>query len=124
MIAGGTGITPMYQVIKAILKNSQDKTKISLLFSNRTEEDILLRQELDEFAIENPKFRVYYTLSQTPKSWKFGRGHVNLQMMRNNLFRASEDSVVLLSGPVPMLEGVCYPNLQKFGFKTDSIITF
>lgn len=34
MIAGGTGITPMYQVIKAILKNKDDKTQMQLLYAN------------------------------------------------------------------------------------------
>lgn len=29
MLAGGTGITPMWQVINAILKNPEDKTQVS-----------------------------------------------------------------------------------------------
>ncbi|RCH78097.1 NADH-cytochrome b5 reductase, partial [Rhizopus azygosporus] len=50
MIAGGTGITPMLQIIHAIVKNPADKTKVSLIFGNVSEEDILLRKELDEIA--------------------------------------------------------------------------
>lgn len=38
MIAGGTGITPMYQVIKAILKDPEDQTEIRLLYANQTEQ--------------------------------------------------------------------------------------
>ena len=34
LIAGGTGITPMYQLIKAIFKNPNDKTKVTLVFGN------------------------------------------------------------------------------------------
>ncbi|KAJ1549708.1 NADH-cytochrome b5 reductase, partial [Cladochytrium tenue] len=34
MIAGGTGITPMYQIIQAILKDPSEKTKINLIFAN------------------------------------------------------------------------------------------
>jgi cytochrome-b5 reductase len=34
LIAGGTGITPMYQLIKAIFKNPNDKTKVSLVYGN------------------------------------------------------------------------------------------
>lgn len=37
LIAGGTGITPMYQLIRAILKNPEDKTKISLVYGNLSE---------------------------------------------------------------------------------------
>jgi len=65
MICGGTGITPMYQVAKAILKNrSQDRTKISMIFANVNEEDILMRRELDEFAEQrSAQFSIYYVLN-------------------------------------------------------------
>ena len=46
MVAGGTGITPCYQVIQAAL-NGEDATNCSLIFGNRTVEDILLKDELD-----------------------------------------------------------------------------
>lgn len=44
MIAGGTGITPMYQVAAAILKDPRDVTQLSLIFGNLSEEDILIKQ--------------------------------------------------------------------------------
>ena len=46
MLAGGTGITPMYQVLKAILNNPHDNTECSLIYANQTEESILLRDEV------------------------------------------------------------------------------
>jgi NAD(P)H-flavin reductase len=46
MVAGGTGITPCYQVLQAAL-NGNDGTNISLIFGNRTVEDILLKEEID-----------------------------------------------------------------------------
>lgn len=61
LICGGTGITPMYQVIKAILDNPADKTNVVVLFGNKTEEDILLRQEL-EGIMTDPRFKVHFTL--------------------------------------------------------------
>ena len=50
MIAGGTGITPMYQVAKALLQDHEEYTTINLIYANVTEEDILLRKELDELS--------------------------------------------------------------------------
>lgn len=35
MIAGGSGITPMYQLIQKIGDNINDKTKSTLLFANK-----------------------------------------------------------------------------------------
>lgn len=40
MIAGGTGITPMYQIIKSSLKNPNDKTELALVYANVDELDI------------------------------------------------------------------------------------
>ncbi len=49
----------MYQVIKAILRDPEDTTQISLLYSNRHDEDILLREELEALANNNPdRFKV------------------------------------------------------------------
>jgi len=45
LIAGGTGITPCYQIIQSILVNN-DTPSVSLLFGNRTTNDILLKEEL------------------------------------------------------------------------------
>jgi len=50
MIAGGTGITPMLQIIREVLSNPEDRTEISLIFANVSEDDILLRDELDALA--------------------------------------------------------------------------
>jgi len=51
MIAGGTGITPMYQLIRAICEDDSDNTQISLIYANNTEGDILLREEFEGFSV-------------------------------------------------------------------------
>lgn len=58
MIAGGTGVTPMYQVAKAILKDATDKTQISLLFANVSADDILIEDLLSELQAESQQFKV------------------------------------------------------------------
>ena len=35
LIAGGTGITPMLQILRAVLKDGEDDTEVSLLFANQ-----------------------------------------------------------------------------------------
>merc|ERR1711879_181632 len=50
MIAAGTGITPMWQLIQEIAANPSDKTKVTLLYGNKTEADILLREKFDELS--------------------------------------------------------------------------
>jgi NAD(P)H-flavin reductase len=49
----------MYQVIKAVLKDKEDTTQMSLVYANNSEDDILLREELDSLAATHPqRFKV------------------------------------------------------------------
>ncbi|KAM5584837.1 hypothetical protein ABKV19_004277 [Rosa sericea] len=65
MLAGGTGITPMFQVARAIMENPSDRTNVHLIYGNVTYEDILLKEELDNLAINFPnRFNIYYVLNQ------------------------------------------------------------
>lgn len=67
MIAGGTGITPMLQLIRHICKDKDDSTEMRLLFANQTQKDILLRKELEETQKDYPdQFKLWYTLDTPP----------------------------------------------------------
>ncbi|GJC80791.1 cytochrome B5 [Colletotrichum tofieldiae] len=69
MLAGGTGITPMYQLIRAICEDDRDTTEVSLIYANRSEADILLRDELEAFARRYPKnFKLHYLLDSPPRT--------------------------------------------------------
>lgn len=57
-IAGGSGLTPMLQVIKEIERNPEDKTQVSFIFANQSVDDILLKKELDEIASRNDNINV------------------------------------------------------------------
>ena len=53
----------MLQIIRHICKDSNDNTKVALLFANQTESDILMRKELGETAENFPnKFKLWYTV--------------------------------------------------------------
>uniref|UniRef100_A0A1B0D3G2 NADH-cytochrome b5 reductase n=1 Tax=Phlebotomus papatasi TaxID=29031 RepID=A0A1B0D3G2_PHLPP len=120
MIAGGTGITPMLQLVRHILKSSTDKTEIALLFANQTENDILLRDELEHFAAQHPdQFKIWYTLDSTPTDWKYSKGFINEEMIRDHLLPPSDSTIVLMCGPPPMITYACIPNLDKLGFNPE-----
>jgi cytochrome-b5 reductase len=82
-IAGGSGITPMWQLIKHSLDQPEDKTKWTLIFSNVSEQDIceslvasklltkVLRKEWDELASKHSdRLKVNYVLDKGPRGWK------------------------------------------------------
>ena len=99
MIAGGTGITPMLQIIRASLKNSSDKTQLSLIYANVNPEDILLKKELDELAAKHSdRFTVYYVLNNAPEGWTGGVGFVSKEQIEKYLPKTSDDIKVLMCG--------------------------
>eukprot|EP00002_Diphylleia_rotans_P006396 TRINITY_DN15785_c0_g1_i1.p1 TRINITY_DN15785_c0_g1~~TRINITY_DN15785_c0_g1_i1.p1 ORF type:complete len:294 (-),score=78.54 TRINITY_DN15785_c0_g1_i1:200-1081(-) len=106
MIAGGTGITPMLQVIHAVVKNKEDKTNVSLVFANISEGDILLRKELDDLAAAHPNFKVHYVLEKPPAGWTQGTGYVNSNTIATYMPAPSDDNMVFVCGPPGMMEAV------------------
>ncbi|KAL6257098.1 hypothetical protein P5V15_012031 [Pogonomyrmex californicus] len=119
MLAGGTGITPMLQLIRAIIKNPNDETQTSLLFANQTEKDILLRDELDEIAKKYPnKLKLWYTLDSSSEGWLYSTGYISANMIKEHMFPPSPDTIVLMCGPPPMINFACTPNLDKLGYDT------
>lgn len=125
MIAGGTGITPMLQVIRAILKNQADNTKMWLLFANQTADDILLREDLESIKKEHPnRFHLWYTLDRPAEDWAYGSGFVNEKMLESHMPKPGPETLVLMCGPPPMIQFACIPNLEKLGFTSDSYFSF
>lgn len=119
LIAGGTGITPMYQLIKEVLKRDNDKTELFLLFANQTESDILLREELDCLAETHPtRLHVHYTVDRAEPEWKYSHGFINSEMISKHIPPPADDTLVLICGPPAMVEYACIPNLQKLGYNT------
>jgi len=117
MIAGGTGITPMLQLVRAVFRDPEDDTCLSLLFANQTEDDILLRNELEEVQKKHPdRFKLWYTVDRPGEGWKYSSGFVNAEMIEKALFPPSGDNLVLLCGPPPMINFACNPNLDKLGY--------
>lgn len=107
MVAGGTGIAPMYQIITSILNNPEDKTKIVLLYANVTEEDILLKEELNAFvANHSDRFKVHYVLNTAPENWSGSVGFVTPELMDTHLPKPSDESNLLICGPPPMVSAI------------------
>ncbi|RUP50511.1 hypothetical protein BC936DRAFT_138802 [Jimgerdemannia flammicorona] len=128
MLAGGTGITPMLQVgtdcrisarfecnhheclsylafviIRAVLKNPEDKTQLNLVFANVNEEDILLKKDLDGLAAKHDNFKVHYVLNNPPEGWTGGVGFVTKDIIDEHCPKPADGVKILLCGPPPMI---------------------
>ncbi|KAK2624629.1 hypothetical protein QTJ16_005822 [Diplocarpon rosae] len=108
MIAGGTGITPMLQIIRAVIRGraTGDITKVDLIFANVNQEDILLKEDLDQLAAEDKDFNVHYVLNNPPEKWDGGVGFVTPEMITKWLPKPAKDVKLLLCGPPPMISAM------------------
>lgn len=102
MICGGTGITPIFQVLRAVMEDSQDPTKCVVLDGNRLEEDILCRSELDEYVkTDSEKCTLVHTLTKGPENWTGRRGRISEELIKE-FAPPEEESMVILCGPGAM----------------------
>ncbi|RDL42469.1 putative NADH-cytochrome b5 reductase 2 [Venustampulla echinocandica] len=109
LIAGGTGITPMYQLTRAIFNNPNDKTKVTLVFGNVTEEDILLKHELAELENTYPqRFRAFYVLDKAPnKDWRGDTGFITKELLKKVLPEPKNENIkVFVCGPPGMYKAI------------------
>lgn len=107
MVSGGTGITPMYQIIKAILTNPNDKTKITLLYGSVSEDDILLRAELDEFAESHKdQFKLVHFLDKAPENWSGRQGYVTKDALVEFFPKPADDVQLLICGPPGLVASI------------------
>jgi cytochrome-b5 reductase len=117
MVGGGTGITPLFQIIRAICEDKTDDTKIRLVYANRSEADIMLRKRLDSFAeASNGQFEVYYIVDKAPEGWQYGTGRIDKEVLQKKMPAVSDDNKVLLCGP-PGLVNATKNNLTELGWK-------
>jgi len=123
MLAGGTGITPMLQVIRAIHKNKADKTSVSLIYANVNRDDILLKEELDLIAANDKRFTVFYVLNNPSPDWTAGVGFVSQQMIEKYLPGPGDDNLLLMCGP-PAMNKAMQAHCQKIGFPEEQIFVF
>ncbi|KAI2467123.1 hypothetical protein F4781DRAFT_423518 [Annulohypoxylon bovei var. microspora] len=127
MICGGSGITPIFQVLRAVLTDNQDPTSCLVIDGNRVEQDILCKEDLDRMATGNVhKCRLLYTLSQPEPSWTGLRGRVNKELLEKEIGPRKDingKDLVLICGPEPLEKSV-HSILKALGWKSDDLLFF
>jgi cytochrome-b5 reductase len=138
LVAGGTGITPMWQLARAIFRNPNDKTQVTLVFGNVSEEDILLKKELAELENTYPqRFRAFYVLDKPPKDWAGGKGFITKELLKTVLPEPKEANIkVFVCGPPGLMKAISGNKvsaqdqgeltgvLKELGYKEDQVYKF
>ncbi|OQW47736.1 MAG: hypothetical protein A4C66_06135 [Nitrospira sp. HN-bin3] len=119
-VAGGTGITPMVSIIRWILSNKID-AELFLIFANKTEADIIFRQEWDRYVQDYSNFHCHYVLEHPQMGWTGSTGRITPDLLRQYLPSPGPDSCVFLCGPPPMIDSLEI-TLKEFGYPEQAII--
>jgi nitrate reductase (NAD(P)H) len=131
MVCGGSGVTPIYQVYRAVMQDQSDPTQCVVLNGNRLLEDVLCKTELDALHRENSdgseKSKLLYTLTQAPENWVGLKGRIAAPLLeehaRREEFCKGGSAMVLICGP-EALEKSAKAALLGIGWREDEMLFF
>jgi ferredoxin-NADP reductase len=84
MLSGGIGITPLMSMCR-YCTDLQLNTEITLLYSNRSEQDIAFRTELEKMQKQNKNLKVVFTLTEPNTGWNGVNGRIDVDMIRREM---------------------------------------
>ena len=139
-VAGGTGVTPMLQIIYSLVRSMHADMPpvrlgsasgrldlglfhLGLLCFNRQEEDILVADELAELSDAHPALRVFHSLSDPPASWSGGRGRPSKEILQAQLPPPAADVQVFCCGP-PAFNSTVQGLLAELRYTDDMVHEF
>lgn len=106
-VAGGIGITPFHSILEW-LHATHEERPIKLLYGVRNEDEIVFQDTFQKARIEP-----VIVVSQPSDAWGGERGRLSAELILG-LEKPSEDTLVYVSGPEPMVEAL-EKDLRKAG---------
>jgi len=122
LVGGGSGIVPLMAMLR---HRAAAKSTIPavLLYSARTFDDIIYRQELDRMAARSDGLRVAYTLTRRqPPGWSGGARRIDGRMLESIGLPASARPRIFICGPTSLVEAVAQ-SLSALGHERSLIKT-
>jgi cytochrome-b5 reductase len=112
LIAGGTGIAPLFQILQILLQDPEDTTQIYVLSINRHQHDILMKGELDHMANQYPnRLHITYHITGDDDSDKGNEKQVQFSQERRGNVDLARKAL-----PDPELDDVMLFVCGKDGF--------
>lgn len=113
-VAGGMGLTPFRSMFKWMI-DTGEKRDIKFIYGVRSEEDIIFQDIFDEVGIH-----ATIVVSEPSDSWGGERGHLSAEMILG-LAQPSEDALIYMSGPEPMVESL-EADMKKHGIAENRLV--
>ena len=106
LIAGGSGICPLMAMLRR-RASASSQVPTRLLYSSRTQEDIIYREELDRLGAAGSGLQVIPTLTRVqPPDWTGHSGRIDQAMLNDVAWSPSDHPLIYVCGPTALVEHV------------------
>jgi ferredoxin-NADP reductase len=122
LVAGGSGIVPLMATIhhRAAVEST---IPTRLLYSSRSYEDVIYRDELDRLIRSTTMLEVVQTLTRVqPPVWKGYHRRIDTQMLREVTWPLEQHPLMFICGPTPFVETAA-ASLVALGYEPGRIKT-
>jgi len=112
LVAGGSGVVPLMAMLRhRAAQHSTVPTRI--LYSSRTADDVIYRDELDRLAAGDRAFEAFYTFTrQPPGGWTGYRRRIDAAMLAEVIKPFDKRARVYVCGPTLLVEAVANALVQ------------
>jgi ferredoxin-NADP reductase len=106
LVAGGSGVVPLMAMIRhRAAAGSEVPTR--LLYSSRSFEEIIYREELEKLASNDASLEVIHTLTRSkPQGWDGYDRRIDAEMLAEVAWPPDESPLAFVCGPTPLVEAV------------------
>ena len=130
LVGGGSGIVPLMAMIRhrnsSLPQDDMEARKnlpARLLYSSRSWDEVIYRDELARLAKADPTLQVIHTITrQAPEAWNGFRRRIDREMLSETAWPASQNPKVFVCGPTPLVESVANA-LVELGHPPDMVKT-
>jgi ferredoxin-NADP reductase len=122
LIAGGSGIVPLMAMLRhrAAVGNT---VPARLLYSSRSYEEVIYRDELDHLVKSTAMLEVVHTLTRVqPPGWTGYHRRIDTQMVREVAWPVDQRPLTFICGPTPLVETAA-TSMVELGYEPGRIKT-
>ncbi len=122
LIGGGSGVVPLMSMIRHRAA-ARSRTPARLLYSARTLDDLIYRDELERLASDGSGFQVFATLTRPqPPGWKGYARRIDEAMLTEVAKPLGKSARFFLCGPTPLVESAAN-GLVRIGIPAGQVRT-
>jgi ferredoxin-NADP reductase len=106
LLAGGSGIAPLMAMLRHRARRKVRGAAL-LLYSSRTLEDVIYREELERMERGDPRLRLVSALTRKqPEGWMGHRGRIDKALLKETGFPPDQNPKIYVCGPTSFVEDI------------------